>query len=258
MSENKYSVLNTRVHNVDGYAKVTGRATYTFDVKLPNMLYGKILRSPHPHAKILNIDYSEALKFPGVIAVVTGKDTLGVKQGIWRRYKDLCDEAILTVDKARYIGEPVAAVAAVTEEIAEKALDLINVEYEVLPFVDDPMEAIKKDAPLIHEGFERNVNVTRQIAWGDVEEAMEEADYIREDWFKLGGQHHMCMETRAAVASYTPDGKLTVYTSTQSAYYHQALLAGVLGLREGNIRVIAPYAVNSSSMAPSSVLRCSP
>ena len=208
MSENKYSVLNTRVHNVDGHAKVTGRATYTFDVTLPGMLYGKILRSPHPHAKILNIDYSEALKLPGVITVVTGKeDTLGVKQGIWRRYKDLCDEAILTVDKVRYIGEPVAAVAAVTEEIAEQALDLINVEYEVLPFVDDPMEAIKKEAPLIHEGFERNVNVTRQISWGDVEEAFEEAEYVREDWFKLGGQHHMCMETRAAVASYTPDGK---------------------------------------------------
>ncbi|HME44842.1 MAG TPA: molybdopterin cofactor-binding domain-containing protein [Syntrophorhabdales bacterium] len=242
MSENKYSVLNTRVHNVDGHAKVTGRATYTFDVTLPGMLYGKILRSPHPHAKIVSIDYSEALKLPGVITVVTGKeDTLGVRQGIWRRYKDLCDEAILTVDKVRYIGEPVAAVAAVTEEIAEQALDLINVEYEVLPFVDDPMEAIKKEAPLIHEGFERNVNVTRQIAWGDLEDVMEEAEYVREDWFKLGGQHHMCMETRAAVANYTPDGKLTIYTSTQSAYYHQALLAGVLGLREGNIRVLAPY-----------------
>ena len=104
--------------------KVTGRATYTFDVKLPGMLYGKILRSPHPHAKIIKIDFSKALELPGVKAVVTGKDTLGVKQGIWRRYQELCDEQILPVDKVRYIGEPVAAVAAVTEEIAEKALDL--------------------------------------------------------------------------------------------------------------------------------------
>jgi 4-hydroxybenzoyl-CoA reductase subunit alpha len=241
MSANKYSVLNTKVHNVDGYAKVTGRATYTFDVKLPGMLYGKILRSPHPHAKILSIDYSEAMKLSGVIAVATGKDdTLGVKQGIWRRYSELCDEQLLTVDKVRYIGEPVAAVAAVSEEIGEKALDLINVEYEVLPFVDDPMEGIKKDAPVIHEGYERNVNVTRQIAWGDVEEGFEEAEYIREDWFKLGGQHHVSMETRAAVSSFE-NGKLTCWASTQSAYYTQALLAGVMGMREGDIRVIAPY-----------------
>lgn len=237
-----FRVLNTHVHNIDGYAKVTGRAVYTFDVKLPGMLYGKILRSPHPHAKIVKIDASKALALPGVMAVVNGKDdTLGVKQGIWRRYKDLCDEQVLPVDKVRYIGEPVVAVAAVTEEIAEKALDLIDVEYEELPATFEPLDAIKKDAPEIHEGFERNINVTRHIEWGDVEEAFEEAEYIREDWFKCGGQAHMCMETRAAVASYTPDGKMTVWTSTQSAYYHQALLAGVLGLREGNVRVLAPY-----------------
>jgi len=237
-----FRVLNTHVHNIDGIAKVTGRATYTFDVKLPGMLYGKILRSPHPHAKIIKIDASKALVLPGVMAVVNGKDdTLGIKQGIWRRYKDLCDEQVLPVDKVRYIGEPVAAVAAVTEEIAEKALDLIEVEYEELPATFEPLDAIKKDAPEIHEGFERNINVTRHIEWGDVEEAFEEAEYIREDWFKCGGQAHMCMETRAAVASYTPDGKMTVWTSTQSAYYHQALLAGVLGIREGNVRVLAPY-----------------
>lgn len=240
--ENKYAYLNTRVRNVDGIPKVTGRAQYAFDVTLPGMLYGKILRSPHPHANIKSIDYSEALKLPGVIACVTGKeDTLGVKQGIWRRYADLCDEQVLTVDKVRYIGEPVAAVAAVTEEIAEKALDLIEVEYEVLPYYEDPMEAIKKGTVEIHEGVERNVNVTRHIEWGDVEEEFDKADYVREDWFVCGGQHHACMETRAAMASYTPDKKLTVWASTQSAYYTQALLAGVLGMREGDVRVLAPY-----------------
>ncbi|MCX8021783.1 MAG: xanthine dehydrogenase family protein molybdopterin-binding subunit [Syntrophorhabdaceae bacterium] len=237
-----FRVINTHVRNIDGIAKVTGRAVYTFDVKLPGMLYGKILRSPHPHAKILKIDYSKALEIPGVMGVVTGKeDTLGVKQGIWRRYKDLCDEQILPVDKVRYIGEPVVAVAAITEEIAEKALDYIDVEYEVLPAVFEPMDAIKKDAPEIHEGFERNINVTRHIEWGDVEEAFEEADYIREDWFKCGGQAHMCMETRCAVSSYTPDGKLTIYHSNQSPYYMQALMAGVLGMREGDIRIISTY-----------------
>ncbi len=237
----EFKVINTHVHNVDGVAKVTGRATYTFDVKLPNMLYGKILRSPHPHAKILKIDYSRAMELPGVMGVVTGKeDTLGIKQGIWRRYKDLCDEQILPVDKVRYIGEPVAAVAAITEEIAEKALDYIDVDYEVLPAVYEPLEAIKKEAPEIHEGFERNINVTRHIEWGDVEAAFDEADYIREDWFKCGGQAHMCMETRAAVSSFT-DGKLTIYHSNQSPYYLQALMAGVLDMREGDIRVISTY-----------------
>ena len=236
-----FRVLNTHVHNIDGIAKVTGRATYTFDVKLPGMLYGKILRSPYPHAKIIKIDFSKAMEIPGVIAVVTGKDTLGVKQGIWRRYKDLCDEQILPVDKVRYIGEPVAAVAAVTEEIAEKALDYIEVEYEVLPATFEPLDAIKKDAPEIHEGFERNINVTRHIEWGEVEEAFEEAEYIREDWFKCGGQAHMCMETRAAVSSYTPEGKITIYSSNQSPYYMQGLMAGVLGMREGDIRVLSQY-----------------
>jgi CO/xanthine dehydrogenase Mo-binding subunit len=236
-----FRVLNTHVHNIDGIAKVTGRATYTFDVKLPGMLYGKILRSPYPHAKIVNIDFSKAMEIPGVKAVVTGKDTLGVKQGIWRRYKDLCDEAILPVDKVRYIGEPVAAVAAVTEEIAEKALDYIEVEYEVLPATFEPLDAIKKDAPEIHEGFERNINVTRHIEWGEVEEGFEEADYIREDWFKCGGQAHMCMETRAAVSSYTPERKMTIYSSNQSPYYMQGLMSGVLGMREGDIRVLSQY-----------------
>ncbi|MGO9118599.1 MAG: xanthine dehydrogenase family protein molybdopterin-binding subunit [Desulfomonilaceae bacterium] len=237
----KYNILNTHTHNIDGIAKVTGRAQYTFDITRPGMLYGKILRSPHPHAKIKNIDASKALALSGVKAVVTGKDTLGVKQGIWRRYSELCDEQILPLEKVRYIGEPVAAVAAVTEEIAEQALDLIEVDYEVLTGVYDAMEAIKKEAPQIHEGVERNINVTRHIEWGDVEEAFENSDYIREDWFKCSGQAHMCMETRCAVADYTPEGKLTVWTSTQAPYYMQALLAGVLGIRESDIRVIAHY-----------------
>jgi CO/xanthine dehydrogenase Mo-binding subunit len=241
LAQEKLTVINTHVHNIDGLAKVTGRATYTFDVKLPGMLYGKILRSPHPHAKIRSIDTSKALALPGVKAVVTGKDTLGIKQGIWRRFQELCDEQILTVEKVRYIGEPVAAVAAATEEIAEAALDLIEVDYEVLQGVYEPYEAMKKDAPSIHDGVERNINVTRHIEWGDVEAGFEKADYIREDHFFCGGQAHMCMETRAAVASYTPEGKLTFYHSNQSAYYLQALMAGILGLREGDVRCIAQY-----------------
>jgi 4-hydroxybenzoyl-CoA reductase subunit alpha len=237
----KFTVINTPVHNVDGVAKVTGRAIYTFDVKLPGMLYGKILRSPYPHAKIKSIDTSRAEKLVGVKGVVTGKDTLGIKQGIWRRFKELCDEEILAREKVRYIGEPVAAVAAVDEDTAEEALDLIEVEYEPLPAVFEPLDAIKEGAPRLHEHAERNINVTRHIEWGDVDEGFKEADYIREDWFRCSSQHHVCMETHCAVASYSPEGKLTVYTSTQSHYYIQVLLAWVLGLRENDVRVISRY-----------------
>jgi len=237
----EYTVINTPIHNIDGIAKVTGRAEYTFDIKLPHMLHGKILRSPHPHAKILNIDTSQAEGLTGVKAVVTGQDTLGIKQGIWRRFEELCDEEILARSKVRYIGEPVAAVAAVDEDTAEAAIDLIEVEYESLPGVFEPLEAIKKGAPQLHEHAERNINVTRHIEWGDVDEGFKEADYIREDWFRCSSQHHVCMETHGAVASFTPDKKLTVWTSTQSHYYIQVLLSWVLGLKESDIRVISRY-----------------
>jgi 4-hydroxybenzoyl-CoA reductase alpha subunit len=237
----KYTVINTPVHNIDGIAKITGRAEYAFDLQLPHMLHGKILRSSYPHAKILNINTKKAEGLSGVKAVVTGKDTLGVKQGIWRRFKELCDEEILARSKVRYIGEPVAAVAAVDEDTAEEALDLIEVEYEPLPGVFEPLEAIKEGAPQLHDHAERNINVTRHIEWGDVDEGFKEADHIREDWFRCSSQHHVCMETHNAVASYSLDKKLTVWTSTQSHYYIQVLLSWVLGLRENDIRVISRY-----------------
>ncbi len=237
----KYSVIGHRVHNVDGPEKITGSGKYTFDITLPNMLYGKILRSPYPHAKILNIDTSKAEKMIGVKKVLTGKDTIGFKQGIWRRFPELCDEEILTRTKVRYIGDPVACVAAIDEDTAEAALDLIEVEYEELPAIFDPMDAIKEDAIQIHDGVELNINVNRHIEWGDVDEAFKKCDVIREDQFKCSSQAHACMETHCAVASFDYGGKLTVWTSTQAAYYVQALLAGMLGLREGDVRVIKPH-----------------
>jgi 4-hydroxybenzoyl-CoA reductase alpha subunit len=237
----KYSVIGTRVHNVDGPEKVTGTARYTFDLTMPNMLYGKILRSPYPHARICSIDTSKAEALVGVKCVVTGKDTIGMKQGIWRRFPELCDEEILCREKVRYIGDPVAAVAAIDENIAEEALNLIDVEYEPLQAVFDPMDAIKDGAPQLHDGVEMNINNTRHIEWGNVDEAFEKCDHIREDHFHTSSQAHMCMETHGALSSYSYDGKLTVWTSTQSNYYVQALLAGMLGMREGDIRVIKPH-----------------
>ena len=237
----KFTVINTPVHNIDGVAKITGRAEYTFDITLPRMLYGKILRSSYPHAEILNIDTSKAERLRGVKAVLTGKDTLGRKQGIWRRFKELCDEEILARDKVRYIGEPIATVAAVDEDTAEEALNLIEVEYKPLPGVFEPLEAIKEGAPQLHENAERNINVTRHIEWGDVDDAFQKADLVREDWFRCSSQAHVCMETHCAVADYSQEGKLTVYTSTQSHYYIQVLLAGILDLRENDVRVISRY-----------------
>ena len=131
-----------------------------------------------------------------------------------------------------------AAVAAIDEDTAEEALDLIEVEYEPLPAVFDPLEAIKEDAPKIHEGVELNINVTRHIEWGDVDEAFKKCDYIREDQFKCSSQAHLCMETHDAVADFGYNGKLTVWTSTQSSYYIQRLLADMLDLRESDIRVM--------------------
>ncbi len=146
----KYSVIGKRVNMIGGTDKVTGNARFTTDIVLPGMLYGKILRSPHAHARILKIDTSRAEKMAGVKAVATGKDTIGKKQGIWRRFSELCDEEILCRTKVRYIGDPVACVAAVDEDTAEEALELIKVDYEVLPAVFDPMEAITEDAPQVH------------------------------------------------------------------------------------------------------------
>jgi 4-hydroxybenzoyl-CoA reductase alpha subunit len=240
MSE--YSIIGKPTTNVDGVAKVTGEAAYTFDMTLPNMLYGKLLRSPYPHARIVSIDTSEAEKLPGVKAVITGKDTPGGKYGLWRRFRELADQEILATTKVRFIGDPVAAVAATSEDIAEKALDLINVEYETLPAVFEPLEAIKDDAPLVHDAFENNINATRHIEWGNVDEAFKKADYVREDKFNLLTQHPAPMEVHSSIASYDKgSGRLTVWSSTQSPYFLQLGLADALKMREGNIRVIKPH-----------------
>ena len=242
MSE--YSVIGKPVRRIDGVEKVTGAAQYTTDIKLPGMLVGKMLRSPHPHAKILNIDTSAAEKLLGVKAVITGpRDTLGVKYSNWRRYPHLMDETALAMDKVRYIGEPVAAVAAIDNDVAEEALSLIEVEYEILPAVFDPLEAMKDGAPQIHEGptVRNNVSEARHFEFGNVDEAFKTCDYVREDTFYLHPVIHAFIEPYNSVARYEGDGHLTIWTSTQTPYYIQTLLAMALGLKEGNIRVIKPH-----------------
>jgi len=219
-------------------AKVTGEAKFTNDLTLPGMLFGKILRSPHPHARILNVDTARACRLPGVRAVVTGKDTLGIKYGT---IEPFMDELGLAVDKVRYIGDEVAAVAAVDEDTALEALDLIQVEYEPLPAVFTPEEAMQPGAPRLHDHVENNVSGTIRIPAGDVEKGFRESDYIFEDTFRSGWVTHCNLEPHVALATADLSGRLTVWCNTQVPFRFRADLARTLGLPLGMVRVIKPF-----------------
>ena len=246
MSELQY--VGKSVLRKDGPQKVTGKATYTVDVRLPGMLVGRILRSPHPHARILNIDTSAAERVPGVKAVITGRDSLGIHHAFVesaRRYPP--DQLALAIDKVRFIGEEVAAVAAVDSYAAEEALDLIRVEYEPLPAVFDPIEAMQPDAPEIHptnpkvrEPF-RNIGGKTESAWGDVELGFSQSDYVAEDRFESHLRTHGYLEPQATVASYEPGGTLNVWTSSQGTFIKRAKLARTLDLPLSAIRVHKAY-----------------
>jgi 4-hydroxybenzoyl-CoA reductase subunit alpha len=238
---NKYSVIGKRLPRVDARDKVTGKALYTDDLSLPRMLCGAILRSPLPHAGIVSIDTSLALKLPGVKAIVTAADTPKIKFGIISRSPKYMDEYPLAVDRVRFIGEEVAAVAAVDADVALEALDLIKVEYEELPAVFDPQEAQKPDAPQLHEHALNNISREYHIKKGEPEKVFEECDHIREDTFTTQSAIHCYMEPRAALANWDQSGKLTVYTSTQTPYYVQQHLGLTLNMNPDNIRVIKPF-----------------
>ncbi len=237
MSTEGYSVIGKRQPLIDGLDKASGSAKYAADFILPGMLMGSMLRSPYPHAKVLNVDASKALALRGVKAVVTGAHIRGKKYGFFRSRRD---ETGLTT-KARYIGDPVAAVAAVDEETAIEALDLIKVDYEELPAVFDPEEAMKEGAPLIHDEYERNIVAYRGFDFGDVEAGFKGSDYIREDRFYSQGISHGNLEPRASVAQYSASGKLTLWAATQSPYFVRRDLSLVLNIPESKIHVIKPY-----------------
>ena len=174
----KYSVIGKRLPRVDGVVKATGEAKYTADMVLPRMLYGKVLRSPYPHAKIVHIDTSRAERLPGVKAVITGKDTPGIRaMPCFTGIKE--DWTPLAMDRVRYIGDEVAAVAAIDEDIAEEALELIEVEYEELRAVFDPEEAMKPGAPQIHEHAEQNISFRHSFHFGDVGKGFKKSAHIR-------------------------------------------------------------------------------
>ncbi len=220
---------------VDGPAKVTGEALYTDDLTLPGTLVGKILRSPHAHARVVHIDTSAAERVPGVKAVVTGRDA-PVRYGILPVSQD---EYPLAVDKVRFVGDEVAAVAAVDEEAALEALERIRVDYEPLPAVLDPWEALERTDVLVHEDRESNVERRVDLVFGEVDEGFAKADHVREDTFFKDAATHAPLEPHAALARFQ-GGRLTLWTATQVPHYVQRILARVLGLPAHRIRVIKP------------------
>ena len=230
------NVVGKPFRKVDARAKCTGQTKFADDIVLPRMLFCKILRTHLPHALIKSIDTSKAMALPGVIAVITGKD-LPISYGILPVSQD---EHALCIDKVRFIGDPVAAVAAIDEDTAFDAMNLIEVEYEPLNTISSIEEAILISDPLIHEyGDDGNIHKKVSLEFGNVDEGFAEADLIREDTFFYEGNTHLPMEQHAAVGNFDPDNKLTLWSSTQTPHYVHRALAKVLELPASHIRVIA-------------------
>jgi 4-hydroxybenzoyl-CoA reductase alpha subunit len=229
----KFSIVGQRVQRIEGFDKVTGDSKYIADIYLPGMLVGKVLRSPFPHAHIRNIDTSRAEKLPGVRAVVTAEDTIKRPWGAF-----FADQYILSVGKTRYVGEEVAAVAAIDPDIAEEAIDLIEVDWEPLPGVFDAEEAMREGAPLVHDDKPNNIAMTMDIERGNIAQAFAESDVIVEDTFQSMPQWHCSIETIGSVAEYAPSGKYTIYMNTQTLFNARYRIATALGVPETDVRII--------------------
>ncbi|HEX8634772.1 MAG TPA: molybdopterin cofactor-binding domain-containing protein [Pyrinomonadaceae bacterium] len=229
-------VVGKPFRKVDARAKCTGQTRFADDIVLPRMLFAKLLRAHEPHARIVKIDTSKARALPGVHAVITGED-LPTTYGILPVSQD---EHALCIDRVRYIGDPVAAVAAVDEDTAFEAMNLIEVEYEKLQTITSIEEAIMIDEPRVQDyGESGNVHKKVHLEFGDLEEGFAAADHIREDTFFYEGNTHLPMEQHASVAHFDPDHKLTLWSSTQTPHYVHRALTKVLGLPAAHIRVIA-------------------
>jgi 4-hydroxybenzoyl-CoA reductase subunit alpha len=229
-------VIGVPRRRVDARAKVTGQTRFADDIFLPRMTYCKLLRSPHPHARIRSIDISRAAAHPGVYLVLTGKD-LPTHYGILPISED---EQALCLDHVRHVGDPVAAVIAREELTAFEAMDLVDVDYEILATISSPEEALATPHPRIHEyGEEGNIHKRVALEFGDVEQGFREADEVFEDVFFFQGNTHLPIEQHASVAIKDPDGKLTIWSSTQTPHYLHKALAKVLAMPAAHIRVIA-------------------
>ena len=235
------AVVGRGVPRYDGPDKVTGRATYTADIRLPGTLVGKILGSPVAHGIVRRVDASRARALPGVIAVITGADVPDTWYGVSPARED---EQILAKDRVRYVGDELAAVAAVDEETAQRALALIDVDIEELPAVFDPAAALAPGAPLVHPEKPRYANnVNTRVDWhfGDVDAGFAAADHVREQRFTGNRTYQSPLEPHAALARWEPHGnRLTVWSSTQTPHYLHRALSRTLGISMGDIRVIRP------------------
>jgi 4-hydroxybenzoyl-CoA reductase subunit alpha len=234
----EFSVIGSRARRLDAPDKATGKALFVDDLKFKGMLHGAILQSPYAHARILSIDTSRAESLPGVKAVLTAKNVPATRYGVSpARY----DETIFATDRVRYVGDEVAAVAAVDLETAMEALDLIKVEYEPLPHVLTVEEALAEGAPQLHEEFPGNLTAEVHQEFGNVEEAFAQCDLIRTDTFVNKRQDGGFIEPHRAVGVYDLSGQLTLYSSTQVPHYVQRTVAMLTGLSVGKVRVVKPY-----------------
>jgi CO/xanthine dehydrogenase Mo-binding subunit len=238
MEEKNYRVVGKPLPRIDGKVKVTGSAVFADDLTAPGMLYGKLLRSPYAHARIKNIDTSQAAALPGVRAVITGKDFPGIVVGFMKVY---ADRPPIAVDKVRHFGEAVAAVAAVDEDTAEQALDLIRVDYEELPPVLDWEDAVKEGAPLVHEKAPGNIGTTCHFEYGDADAAFAKCDYILEKKFVTQRVAIGFLEPHVALASVDGEGRVLFQGSKQSPYITWRHLAWGLDIPLDKIRIVNPY-----------------
>ena len=234
----EFQVLGKPTPKKDAPLKAAGRAEFADDINMPGMLHGKLLRSPHPHARIVSIDTSRAAALPGVRAVITGKDFPGVRYGNLPRTRDYLP---LAIDTVRYIGEEVAAVAAIDEDTAEEALDLLQVEYELLPAVFEPEEAMKPGAPQLHAPAPGNISAHTESQFGDVAAAFAEADYVREDVFETHAVKQGMLEPHACVGVWDSFGKATLWSCKMSPYTVWRQLAMGLDIKPSDIRVVQTY-----------------
>ena len=222
------------VPRIDAYDKVTGRAAYVGDLEIPSMVHGLILRSPWPHARVLSIDASEAEGLPGVLGVLT-RDHLG---GIDPYFGSVVrDRPIVAMDKVRYQGEPVAAVAARDLATAQEALELIRIEYEELPLVSDTEEALVPGSPALHE---TNLCAEHHYDWGDVEEGFAQSDRVFEDTFTFPMVYHYALEPHTSIGQYTNQG-ITVWSTAQHPFLVRGDLARMFGFSLHQVRIIVPY-----------------
>ncbi|MDP2643847.1 MAG: xanthine dehydrogenase family protein molybdopterin-binding subunit [Desulfobacterales bacterium] len=236
----QYSVVGRSLPRVDAVEKVTGRAKYSVDLKLPGMLYGKILRSKYPHAKIISVDVSAAERLGGVKAIVTSQDLSPRKVPIkWGAF-GARDTYLLARDKVRYVGDEIAGVAAVDEETAEEALDLIRIQYEELPAVFDTEKAMEPCAPIIHDS-ESNIINEVDVEYGDVTKGFREAFYTHEDKFSIPYVHQCHLEPTACLADFDGSGKLTLWITSMDPFVVRHFLSEGLDIPESKVRVIQPY-----------------